>query len=138
VRQKNSIAIGHAGEHLTCYVAIMDGYNAYRVTGQLPYDVIVEKGKNLYKVQVKTSTYKGNRPSITFQLRRRAMSYSSKKSTAYSYPKNTIDLYAFASPDYNKVAFIPMEDIVNQYKISINKEDFNKYPLNIALEKIDV
>ena len=136
--QKNSLKVGHAGELFTCFTAIMDGYDAHRVSGQRAFDVLIEHNKNLYKVQVKTSRYRdNNRPSLTFQLRRRVMDYSSKKSIDVKYNKSDFDLYAFVSPDYMQVAFMPVDDIVNTYKINLNKEDFHNNTLNKAISKID-
>lgn len=136
--QKNSLKIGLAGEHFTCYIAIMQGYDAHRVSGQRAFDVLIESKETLYKVQVKTSRYRdGSRPSITFQLRRRVMNYAKKKSIDHRYRKRDVDLYAFVSPEFMKVAFIPVVDIVNTYKINLRETDFNKHTLKKALDRID-
>ena len=65
------------------------------------------------------------------------MDYSSKKSIDVKYNKSDFDLYAFVSPDYMQVAFMPVNDIVNTYKINLNKEDFHNNTLNKAISKID-
>lgn len=136
--QKNSLKIGHAGEHFTCYVSLMEGYDAYKVSGQKMFDILIEYKSILYKVQVKTSQYRDKgKPNITFQLRRRAMNYSKKRCVDYRYSKRDIDLYAFVSPEYLKIAFIPVVDIVNKYKMNLSEEDFSKYTLKKALERLN-
>ena len=138
--QKNSLKIGHAGEHFTCFVSLMQGYDAYKVSGQKKFDVLIEYNNILYKVQVKTSQYRDRskkNPSLTFQLRRRAMDYTTKKSVDHKYRKRDIDLYAFVSPEYLKIAFIPVKDIVNTYKLNLREEDFKKHTLDKALERLD-
>ena len=64
------------------------------------------------------------------------MDYQLKKSVDHQYKKRDVDLYAFVSPEYEKVAFISSQDIVNKYKINLSKEDFNKYTLKDALNNI--
>ena len=135
--QKNSLSIGIAGEYLACYCAIMQGYSAYRVSGQLSYDVVVENNNSLYKVQVKTSQHRdSDKHNLTFQLRRRTMQYQEKKSIGLAYDKKEIDLYAFVSPEYMKVAFYPMDKIVNKYKMNLKEEDFNKHNLKLCIEHL--
>lgn len=138
--QKNSLKIGHAGEHFTCFVCLMQGFDAYKIGGQRKFDVLIEYNNKLYKIQVKTSMYKDKskkNPSLTFQLRRRSMNYKSKKSIDHRYKDTEIDMYAFVSPEYLKVAFVPVVDIVNSYKINLSKEHFKEYTLIKALERLD-
>ena len=134
--QKNSLKIGNAGEHLACYYAIMEGFDAHRVSGQRKFDVLVEDSGLIFRVQVKTSRYRDkNKKNLTFQLRRRTMDYKKKKSIGIKYGRE-IDLYAFVSPDYVKVAWMPVVNIVNSYKINIKEEDFNKYTIKDAMETL--
>ncbi len=134
--QKNSLKIGSAGEHLACFDAIMEGFDAHKVSGQRKYDILVEEKGLLFRVQVKTSRYKkGTSKSLTFQLRRRTMNYKEKRSEDLQYGSE-IDMYAFVSPDYRKVAWMPSITIVNSYKINLSEEHFKKHTLSNALETL--
>ncbi len=132
----SNLKVGHAGEHFTCYTAMMQGFDAHRVSGQRMFDVIIEDLGTLYKVQVKTSRYRDSGKNLSFSLIRRSMDYQLKKSVDHQYKKRDVDLYAFVSPEYEKVAFISSQDIVNKYKINLSKEDFSKYTLKDALNNI--
>lgn len=134
--QKNSIKIGQAGEHLACYFAIMEGYDAHKVAGQRKFDVLVEDKGLLFRVQVKTSQYRDKgKENLTFQLRRRTMNYKKKKCVDVKYGSE-IDMYAFVSPEYLKVAWIPVVNIVNSYKINLKEEHFNRYTIESAIETL--
>ena len=134
--QKNAIKIGQAGEHLACYHAIMEGYDAHKVSGQRKFDILVEDKNLLFRVQVKTSQYRDKgKENLTFQLRRRTMNYKKKKCIDVKYGSE-IDMYAFVSPEYMKVAWIPTVNIVNSYKINLKEKDFTKYTIKSALETL--
>jgi len=134
--QKNSLKIGSAGEHLACFDAIMEGYDAHKVSGQRKFDLLVEDKGLLFRVQVKTSQYRDKgKENLTFQLRRRTMNYQKKKCEDIKYGSE-IDMYAFVSPEYRKVAWMPSITIVNSYKINLKEEHFNKHTLSNALETL--
>ena len=129
------IDLGGAGEFFTCYKSIMEGYQAFPVSN-LPYDVVVNANPNLYKIQVKTSTYYGGRPSVVFQLIRRTMNYKKKKCIDVKYKADDFQIYAFVEPLLMKVAFLSTDEITTQYKINIHPDDFDKYTLKRAIQNI--
>ena len=136
--QKSSLKTGHAGEHFACYVSLIQGYNAFKVGGQNKFDIIIGHKGCLFRVQVKTSQYKDKgKDSLSFQIRRRAMDYKTKKNVDYKYRKTDVDMFAFVSPEYLKVAFVPVVDVVNKYKMNLGEKDFDRYTLKKALERLD-
>ena len=132
----SSILLGSGGEYLTCFKAIMEGYAASPIN-HLAYDVVIDDHPNIYRVQVKTSRYYGERPSCIFQLRRRSMNYKTKMSKDYKYNKNDFELYAFVEPDQLKVAFIPRSEITTTCKYTINPKLMDKYTLKRAIKVLN-
>ncbi|KKK68604.1 hypothetical protein LCGC14_2942380, partial [marine sediment metagenome] len=67
------LQIGKAGEHLVCFDLIRQGFNAFLADQGLPYDVLIDKGERIYRIQVKTctkkSTYGKNKDVYRFSLR---------------------------------------------------------------------
>ena len=59
------------------------------------------------------------------------------KNAFIDYDKKEIDLYAFVSPEYMKVAFYPMDKIVNKYKMNLKEEDFNKHNLKLCIKHLN-
>ena len=56
MRTSNELQIGKAGEYLACADLIMKGLVAFPSEQGLPYDVLVDTGKRLLRVQVKSTT----------------------------------------------------------------------------------
>ena len=55
MRSSRQLQIGKAGEYLVCADLIMKGFIAFPSEQGLPYDVLLDNGKKLLKVQVKTT-----------------------------------------------------------------------------------
>lgn len=56
MRLSNELQIGKAGEYLACADLVMKGLVAFPSEQGLPYDALVDTGKRLLRVQVKTTT----------------------------------------------------------------------------------
>jgi hypothetical protein len=54
---KSMMMLGKAAEHIVCAHLIMSGYTAYLSEQALPYDVVVDAGDRLLRVQVKGSAF---------------------------------------------------------------------------------
>ena len=111
------------------------GANGYIVSLPLndtqDYDLIVEKNKKLYKVQVKSTGYKVNKSSYQLALR----CTGGTKGTVYKRVKDTdIDLIFALDAEKNMFLF-PKSEImnnVNSIAISIDpKNRFSKYVVKI-------
>ena len=55
IRDSKQLQIGKAGEYLVCADLIMKGFIAFPSEQGLPYDVLLDTGEKLLKVQVKTT-----------------------------------------------------------------------------------
>ena len=51
--RSGDLEIGKAAEHLVCYDLLLKGYNAFLSDQGLPYDIIVDLGSRILRVQVK-------------------------------------------------------------------------------------
>ena len=111
------------------------GANGYIVSLPLndtqDYDLVVEKNKKLYKVQVKSTGYKGSKNSYQLALR----SMGGTKGTVYKRVKDTdVDLIFALDAEKNMFLF-PKSEIMNvNSSISIStdpKNRFSKYVVKI-------
>lgn len=102
------LQIGKAGEHLVCCDLILQGYNAFLADQGLPFDVLIEKGGVLKRVQVKTTTklitYGKSKNIYRFGLRRGKCGQSRLKEV-------DCDYYAFVALDIKEIAYIPMKEM---------------------------
>src|SRR5690554_7519452 len=55
IRDSKQLQIGKAGEYLVCADLIMKGFIAFPSEQGLPYDILLDTGEKLLKVQVKTT-----------------------------------------------------------------------------------
>ena len=54
MRLSHELQIGKAGEYLVCADLIIKGFVAYPSEQGLPYDIVLDNGKKMLRVQVKT------------------------------------------------------------------------------------
>jgi hypothetical protein len=108
------LEVGKAAEHLVCADLILAGYRAFLSDQGLPYDVVVDAGRRLVRIQVK-STIKpknantaGRSPNWVyhFHARRRGKGAKGERlSEAHC------DLLAFVALDIRTVAYLPVRDV---------------------------
>tara|TARA_R110000851_G_scaffold77117_1_gene169630 strand:- start:467 stop:1156 length:690 start_codon:yes stop_codon:yes gene_type:complete len=108
----NDMQIGKAGEYLVCADLILNGFIAYPSEQGLPYDVVMDYGGNLVKVQVKSTRKaknipqrKTSIPAYIFHIGNNGKSNSRKK-----YKKDQVELFALVALDTNKIAYLPFFD----------------------------
>ena len=102
------LAAGAAGEHLVCADLLMLGHRAFLADQNCPYDVAVDVGGRLIRIQVK-STRKpkalpqrvGHFPAYMWNVRRAG------KGGARVYADGEFDLLACVALDVRKVAYLP-------------------------------
>lgn len=111
-RNIGDFQIGKAGEYLVCADLILKGYVAYLSEQGLPYDVVLDTGDRLLKVQVKTTrTHKqtpqrvNNCNTYAFNVKRRG-----KKNRAL-HTTTSCDLFALVALDERVVGYIPNADV---------------------------
>ena len=115
VTQRDVAKLGKAGEHLVCSDLLIKGYDCFiSPDGSSRYDVILDTGKQMLKVQVKTTL----KPRYGYTKKKMAEMSNFKKTYSFNVytrgeTKNTIydacdvDIFALVSMDMKHVAYIP-------------------------------
>jgi DNA-binding CsgD family transcriptional regulator len=104
----SDLQIGKAGEYLVCADLITQGFVAYPSEQGLPYDLILDVGERLLKVQVKTTREpkeipqrKTSIPAYIFHIGNNGKNNRRKK-----YDSNDVDLFALVSLDTKRIAYL--------------------------------
>lgn len=112
IRGSKQLQIGKAGEYLVCADLIMKGFIAFPSEQGLPYDVLLDNGYKLLKVQVKTTEkYKSipqrnvDTKAYIFNVKRAGK----KGKTRYS--EKEIDLFALVCLDTMKIGYVKNIDM---------------------------
>ena len=102
---------GKAAEHLVCADIILQGFSAFLADQGLPYDVIVDVGGLLKRVQVKSSIG----PRVV-QSREGVYQFSLRRSKAGNRPMHVTeaDLFAFVALDTRQIAYLAVVDLVGR------------------------
>lgn len=102
------LAAGAAGEHLVCADLLMQGYRAFLADQNCPYDVAVDIGGRLVRLQVKSTRGAraipqrvGHFPAYMWNVRRAG------KGGRRVYGTAEFDLLALVALDCRKVAYLP-------------------------------
>jgi hypothetical protein len=112
MRLSNELQIGKAGEYLVCADLIMKGLVAFPSEQGLPYDALVDNGKRLLKVQVKTTTA----PRIVPQRAKDSYAYiftikrHGKRNTQI-YDDGEVDIFALVCLDTRLVGYLRNEEM---------------------------
>jgi hypothetical protein len=108
MKEITDLQIGKAGEYLVCADLTIEGFIAYPSEQGLPYDLILDDGKKLLKVQVKTTRIskhipqrKTSIPSYIFHI-----GNNGKKGSRNVYDKKDVDLFALVCLDTRSIAYI--------------------------------
>jgi len=107
MRKSEQMQIGKAGEYLVCADLIMKGFIAFPSEQGLPYDVLLDIGEKLLKVQVKTTL--GLR--ITPQRKEKIKAYIFNikrhgKNNQQYYSLDEIDLFGLVCLDTKNIGYI--------------------------------
>jgi hypothetical protein len=110
--RSRDIETGKAAEHLVCCDLLLKGYNAFLSDQGLPYDIIVDLGSRILRVQVKgtrqpKNPMPGHRLSdgYFFNVRR-----AGKRGTRI-YGDNEFDMYALVALDIHAIAYYAKDDL---------------------------
>lgn len=109
-----SLELGKAAEHLVCANLIMSGYRCYLSDQGLPYDVIIDLGGRLVRVQVKSTCFPRNmnargrseRVGYTFHVRKRG-----KNQKAVRLNESMCDIVAMVALDILAIAYLPISEV---------------------------
>lgn len=119
----SDLAAGVAGEHMVCADLLLRGYNAFLTDQNCPYDVAMEVGGRLIRIQVKTTRKeraipqrKSHTPAYLFHIRRCG------KGGRRSYDERDFDAMALVALDIRKVAYIKLGEA--KQTVHLNREKF--------------
>lgn len=107
-REPTDLDVGTAGEHLVCADLLMAGFNAFRTDQTCAYDVAVDLGGRLIRLQVKSTRGPRELPRRTetrlayqFHVRRAG------KGGRRKYGADEFDLLGLVGLDVRQVAYVP-------------------------------
>ena len=122
IRDSKQLQIGKAGEYLVCADLIMKGFIAFPSEQGLPYDVLLDNGDKLLKIQVKTTEkpriipQRSNPiPAYIFNVKRSG----NKGKTRYN--ENEIDLFALVCLDTMKIGYVKNLDMPETINIRVDE-----------------
>jgi hypothetical protein len=107
MRLSNELQIGKAGEYLVCADLIMKGFVAFPSEQGLPYDVLMDNGKRLLRIQVKATTA----PRIIPQRAKESQAYIFNikrhgKNNSQRYDDREVDMFALVCLDTRQVGYL--------------------------------
>lgn len=121
VRISKELQVGKAGEYITCADLILKGFVAFPSEQGLPYDVLLDTGNRVLKIQVKTT----NAPRSIPQRNKESFAYifnvkRNGKNGIGRYGEGEIDLFALVCLDVMKVAYIKPNDMPDTLNIRVD------------------
>ena len=130
MRKSNELQIGKAGEYLVCADLIIKGFISFPSEQGLPYDVLLDNGKRLLKIQVKTT----GKPRIVPQRKEPIPAYIFNVKRAghlkiTRYTEEEIDLFALVCLDTMEIGYIinkNMPDTLNLRVDSFNGKYYDE------------
>lgn len=121
MRESKEMQVGKAGEYIACADLIMKGLIAYPSEQGLPYDVLIDTGENLLKVQVKATSGPRRVPqrkkdsyAYVFNIKRCGKGNKSR------YSSKEIDLFALVALDTMQVAYVTASEMPETLNIRVD------------------
>lgn len=121
-RVDEKFQLGKAGEHLVCFDLFSKGLNVSMASETLPYDLLVDNGKNILKVQVKTTRthkktnqWRGINNAYVFSIKRKGANGAKK------YQNNEVDVFAIVAIDTQQVGYILNDEMPTTINIRPDK-----------------
>jgi hypothetical protein len=112
MRISNELQKGKAGEYLVCADLILKGFVAFISEQGLPYDVVLDTGKKLLKIQVKTSL--GNRKVPQRRTESQMYIFNIKrhgKNNIKRYIEGEFDLFALVCLTTRGIGYLTNKDM---------------------------
>ena len=139
---RNALDIGKAAEHLVCADLLLAGYRAFLSDQGLPYDVLLDDGGRLLRIQVKAKLKEGSidsrargqmRRGYNFHVRRRGKNGASERLT-----DEHCDIVALVALDVRAVAYLPIFDVGQTCDLMpASFEPKGRYQRRLAVRIID-
>lgn len=116
MRTSNEMQVGKAGEYLVCADLILKGFVAFPSEQGLPYDVLLDTGNRVLRVQVKTTEGlrkipQRNKDSLAYIF---SIKLHGKKKNAVN---NDCDLFALVCLDTMKIGYITGDEMPSTINI---------------------
>ena len=107
MRQSKELQVGKAGEYLVCADLILKGFVAFPSEQGLPYDVLLDNGNRIIKIQVKTTSA----PRVIPQRRKETKCYIFNikrhgKNNQVRYDPGDTDVFALVCLDTRQIGYI--------------------------------
>ena len=121
-----ALEIGKAGEHLVCADLLLKGYRAYLSDQGLPYDVIVDCGARLIRLQVK-STLSARNVNAQGLIPRIAYNFNARRRGKNGHARlnfNDCDLLAFVALDIKEIAYVPLAAVGTTFALMPPGKEF--------------
>ena len=106
---KNELQIGKAGEHLVCADLILRGFSAMLADQGSPFDLVVEAGGTLLRVQVKTT-----QKSVQFKQSGNVYRFSLRHGRQNRQKALTADVYAFVILETHQIGYVAAIDVTSR------------------------
>lgn len=121
IRDSKQLQIGKAGEYLVCADLILKGFIAFPSEQGLPYDILLDTGKKLLRVQVKTTEKprevkqrKNPIPAYIFSIKRAGANGKTR------YEESEIDLFALVCLDTMQVGYLTNKEMPTTINIRVD------------------
>ena len=111
IKISKQLQLGKAGEHIVCADLILQGFNAFLADQGLPYDVLVDLGGILKRIQVKATQHKVNYQKAKNVYRfgtRRAKGQRARTEIHY------VDFFAFVALEIMEIAYVPVHLMISR------------------------
>ena len=122
IRTSNELQIGKAGEYLVCADLIMKDFIAYPSEQGLPYDLCLDTGSKIIRVQVKTTQSHRSIPqrskdtkAYIFNIRNHGKNNKSR------YRFGEVDLFALVVLDIRAVGYLWHKDMASTMNFRVDK-----------------
>jgi len=121
IRDSKQLQIGKAGEYIVCADLILKGFVAFPSEQGLPYDVLLDTGEKLLRVQVKTTekarlVQQRNNPipAYIFSIKRAGANGKTR------YDEKEIDLFALVCLDTRQVGYLTNKEMPTTINIRVD------------------
>ena len=143
----SDLSAGAAGEHLVCADLLLEGYRAFMADQNCPYDVAVDIGSRLIRIQVKATREarslpqrKSVLPAYMWFVRKAG------KEGRRMYGQDDFDMLALVALDCRRIAYMPPSRHLQTIHIRANEDGgappsggksgktFVQFPFKLALQ----
>ena len=112
MRTSKELQIGKAGEYLVCADLILKGFVAFPSEQGLPYDVLLDTGEKIIRIQVKTTSAPRVIPQRACDSK--AYIFNVKrcgKGNNVRYCQNEVDIFALVCLDTKMIGYVQTDDM---------------------------